>query len=59
MAATRLLSSRAAQTRPEFVPTAGLAATRGAPTGQPLAGTSNVRLNRALALLCHLQVEGS
>ena len=54
-----LLSARAAQTQPEFVPSSAqaAAAARGAPSGQTLAGSSNPRLNRALALLCHLQVQ--
>jgi hypothetical protein len=54
-----LLSARAAQTQREFVPSGAQAATRGAPTGQTLAGSSNPRLNTALAFLCHLQVRPS
>jgi hypothetical protein len=48
----RLLKARATQVRPRFVPntTAGSARL----TGKTLAGSSNVRLNRALALLCNL-----
>jgi hypothetical protein len=52
-----MLSAKAAQTQPEFVPSAAQAATRAAPTGQTLAGSSNPRLNTALAVLCHLQVQ--
>jgi hypothetical protein len=55
-AALRLLSARATQARPVFVASAAQAALRGAPTGQTLSGSSNPRLNRALALLCHLDV---
>jgi hypothetical protein len=51
-----MLSARATQTQPEFVPSAAQAATRTAPTGQTLAGSSSPRLNTALAVLCHLQV---
>jgi hypothetical protein len=51
-----MLSAKAAQTHPEFVPSAAQAATRAAPTGQTLAGSSDPRLNTALAVLCHLQV---
>ena len=53
------LSARAAQTQREFVPSAAqaAAAARGAPTGRTLAGSSNPRLNQALALLCHLQLQ--
>jgi len=56
-AVRQMLSAKAAQTRPEFVPAAAQAATRSAPTGQTLAGSSNPRLNTALAVLCHLQVQ--
>ena len=58
-AARLMLSARAAQTQREFVPSAAqaAAATRGAPTGRTLAGSGNPRLNQALALLCHLQVQ--
>jgi microsomal dipeptidase-like Zn-dependent dipeptidase len=53
-----MLSAKAAQTQREFVPNAAqAAAARTAPTGQTLAGSSNPRLNTALALLCHLQVQ--
>ena len=54
-----MLSAKAAQTQREFVPSAAeaVAATRGAPTGQTLAGSSNPRLNAALTYLCHLQVQ--
>jgi len=53
-----MLSAKAAQTQPEFVPSVvQAAATRTAPTGQALAGSSNPRLNTALAILCHLQVQ--
>jgi hypothetical protein len=55
-----MLSARASQTQREFVPGAAQAATaRVAPAGQTLAGSSNPRLNTALALLCHLQVQSS
>jgi hypothetical protein len=57
-AVMQMLSARAAQTQPEFVPNAAQAATaRSAPTGRTLAGSSNPRLNTAFALLCHLQVQ--
>jgi hypothetical protein len=53
-----MLSARAAQAQPAFVPNAAqAAASRTAPTGQTLAGSSNPRLNTALAVLCHLQVQ--
>ncbi|MDX6673693.1 MAG: hypothetical protein QOH11_1111, partial [Solirubrobacteraceae bacterium] len=55
-AVREMLSAKAAQTHPEFVSSAAQAATRAAPTGQTLAGSSNPRLNTALAVLCHLQV---
>jgi hypothetical protein len=55
-AVRQMLSAKAAQTHPEFVPSAAQAATRAAPTGQTLAGSSDPRLNTALAVLCHLQV---
>jgi hypothetical protein len=56
-AVRQMLSAKAAQTQPEFAPSAAQAATRAAPTGQTLAGSSNPRLNTALAVLCHLQVQ--
>jgi hypothetical protein len=53
-----MLSAKAAQTQREFVPNAAqAAAARAAPTGQTLAGSSDPRLNTALAVLCHLQVQ--
>jgi hypothetical protein len=53
-----LLSARATQVQRQFVPNATqAAAARSAPTGQTLAGSTNPRLNQALALLCHLQVQ--
>jgi hypothetical protein len=59
LAVARLLTAQATQTGPGFVPSAAQAATPGALTGRTLAGSTNVRLNNALALLCHLQVQGS
>jgi hypothetical protein len=57
LAAVRLLSARATQATPGFAPSPAQAASHGAVTGQTLAGSSNPRLNSALALLCHLQVQ--
>ena len=51
-AVRRLRAGRAAKVRREFVPSARASAR---PTGKPLAGTQNPRLNRALALLCGLK----
>ena len=45
------------RTAPGFAPSPAQAASHGAVTGQTLAGSSNLRLNSALALLCHLQVQ--
>ncbi len=56
LAIGRLLSARATQGHPGFVPSAAQAALR-VPTGQPLAGTSDPKLNERFALLCHLQVQ--
>jgi hypothetical protein len=57
VAAGRLLSAQATQAAPGFTPSRAQAARRGAVTGQTLAGSSSPRLNAALALLCHLQVQ--
>jgi hypothetical protein len=57
-AARLLLTARAAQPTREFVPNPAQAEKAGL-RGRPLAGTSNERLNRALALLCSLQVQGA
>ena len=55
----RLLSAKATQGPPAFVPSAAQAATRGAPTGRTLSGTSDPQLNAAFAFLCNLQVRGA
>jgi hypothetical protein len=52
-----LLTTHATQAQPTFEPSAAQAARAGAVTGRTLAGSSNVRLNNALALLCHLQAQ--
>jgi hypothetical protein len=57
LAVARLLAARATQAQPSFEPSAAQAASGGALTGRTLAGTSNPRLNAALTLLCHLQVQ--
>jgi hypothetical protein len=61
IAARRVLTAKASARKRVFVPstTQARAAARGKPTGQPLAGTSDPRLNAALAMLCGLQVGGS
>jgi hypothetical protein len=58
-AIARLLSAKATQGPPAFVPSAAQAATRGAPTGRTLSGTSDPQLNAAFAFLCNLQVRGA
>jgi hypothetical protein len=58
LAVAHLLSAKATQARPRFVPSAAEAASRGAPAGRTLAGTSDPRLNAAFAFLCRLQVQG-
>jgi hypothetical protein len=49
-------ATRAART---FRPSRAQAAAGGRPTGRTLAGTTDPRLNAALALLCSLQVQGA
>jgi hypothetical protein len=58
--AVRLLLAAKATARPRaFVPSEAQAAAKGGPTGRPLAGTSDPRLNAALMVLCSLQVQGT
>ncbi len=59
LAIARLLSAKATQGPPAFVPSAAQAATRGAPTGQTLSGSSDPKLNAAFAFLCNLNVQGT
>jgi hypothetical protein len=57
--AMRLMLAAKATAQPRvFVPSAAQAAAKGRLNGQPLAGTSDPRLNEALAMLCGLQVGG-
>jgi hypothetical protein len=59
-AALRRLQAATATPAPRaFRPAAAQAAADGRPTGRPLAGTADPRLNAALALLCSLQVQGA
>jgi hypothetical protein len=59
-AALRRLQAATASRAPRaFRPSAAQAATGGLPAGRALAGTSDPRLNAALALLCSLQVQGA
>jgi hypothetical protein len=56
----RLRGATATQTPTGFTPSAEQAAAgEAAPTGQTLAGTSDPRLNAALALLCSLQAQAA
>jgi hypothetical protein len=57
-AMARLRSAEATQVHADFVPSAAQA-TASRLTGRALAGSLDPRLNAALALLCHLQVQGS
>ena len=56
-AIARLRAAKATNATPEYVPGEAETATRGALAGRSLAGSSDPRLNAALALLCHLQVQ--
>jgi hypothetical protein len=59
-AAMRLLLAARATAQPRaFVPNAAQASARARITGQPLAGTSDPRLNEALAMLCGLKAGGA
>ena len=55
----RVVSARATSRARTFVPSDAQASASGAPTGRPLAGTSNPQLNAALARLCGLQAGGT
>jgi hypothetical protein len=55
----RVLAAKASARPRVFVPSAAQAAARGRLTGQPLAGTSDPRLNAALTMLCSLQAGGT
>ena len=56
----RVLRAKATSTKRRFVPNpAAAAAGAGGPTGKPLAGTSDPKLNAALIMLCNLQVGGT
>jgi hypothetical protein len=55
----RVLSAKATARRRGFVPSAAQATASGRPTGKPLAGTSDPRLNAALTMLCSLQAGGA
>jgi hypothetical protein len=58
VAVARVRRATASQERPTFIPAPAQAASGRRPTGRTLAGTSNPRLNAALAALCSLQVQG-
>jgi hypothetical protein len=53
----RVLSAKATSRPRRFVPNPA-ASTAGSPTGKPLAGTSDPKLNASLAMLCGLQTSG-
>jgi hypothetical protein len=53
------MAAKASALGRKFVPSAAQAASRGRVTGKPLAGTSDPRLNAALAMLCSLQAGGA
>ena len=55
----RVVSAKASARALKFIPSAAQAGAAGAPTGRPLAGTSDPRLNRALMLLCGMQAGGT
>jgi hypothetical protein len=55
----RLLTAEATSAPRAFVPSQAQAAAHGKLAGSTLAGTSDPRLNEALALLCGLQVQGA
>jgi hypothetical protein len=59
VASRRVLAAKATSAARTFVPNDAQAGTRNRVTGRTLAGTSNPRLNEALALLCGLQVQGA
>jgi hypothetical protein len=54
----RVLTAKASARARKFVPNPAASAA-GRPTGKPLAGTSDPRLNAALIMLCNLQVGGT
>ena len=53
----RVLRAKASARIRKFVPNQAQVNAR--PTGRPLAGTSDPRLNKALVMLCNLQVGGT
>jgi hypothetical protein len=55
----RVLGAKATAAPRVFIPSAATAGARGRLTGKPLAGTSDPKLNAALALLCNLQMGGT
>jgi hypothetical protein len=55
----RVLAAKASAGARVFIPAAAQAAANGRLTGRPLAGTSDPRLNAALAMLCSLQLGGT
>jgi hypothetical protein len=55
----RVLRAKASAVPRKFVPSAATAGARGRVTGKPLAGTSDPKLNAALAMLCNLQMGGT
>jgi len=57
-AMNRVLHASATAVRPRFVPNAAQTHA-GRPTGKPLAGTSDPRVNAALTMLCGLQMGGT
>jgi microsomal dipeptidase-like Zn-dependent dipeptidase len=57
-AARRLLAAKASNRTRKFVPSVAQA-NGTAPTGKPLAGTTNQKLNATLTMLCNLQLSGS
>jgi hypothetical protein len=54
----RLLAAKATSRKRKFIPSDATAAA-GAPSGKPLAGTSDPKINAALALLCSMQAGGT
>ncbi len=55
----RLVAAKATSRKRKFIPSAATASSAGAVTGQPLAGTSDPKLNAALALLCSMGVSSA
>jgi hypothetical protein len=58
----QLLAAKASAARPTYIPGQAQAqadATGQSVNGKTLAGSQNPRLNRALALLCSMQVQGT